>query len=84
MSIAQYLQSIGISGDLYKLLDVAYTTEYGCDIEQQSAINFLMLMNPDMHDTFNYSGFSDERYKIKGGNQLITDALEKTTGNPVE
>jgi monoamine oxidase len=77
MSIAQYLQSIGITGDLYKLLDVAYTTEYGCDIEQQSAINFLMLMNPDMHDTFNYSGFSDERYKIKGGNQLITDALEK-------
>lgn len=77
LSIAQYLQQIGISGDLYKLLDVAYTTEYGCDLEQQSAINFLMLMDPNMHDNFNYSGYSDERYKVKGGNQRVTDALEK-------
>ncbi len=77
MSIAEYLTSIGVSGDLYSLLDVAYTTEYGGNIAEQSAINFLMLMDPGMSDTFNYSGYSDERYKIKGGNQTITDELSK-------
>jgi len=77
MSIADYLTSIGISGDLYQLLDIAYTTEYGGDIAAQSAINFLMLMDPGMSETFNYSGYSDERYKIKGGNQTITDELTK-------
>lgn len=77
LSIAEYLSSLGISGDLYKLLDVAYTTEYGCEIDNQSAINFLMLMNPDMTDNFQYSGFSDERFKVQGGNQSITNELTK-------
>jgi len=75
MSLAEYLQHIGVSGVLYTLIDVAYTTEYGLDIEEQSAINFLMLIDTDMTDRFRYSGFSDERYKIIGGNQSITDSL---------
>lgn len=74
-SLAAYLEMIGVSGSLYKLLDVAYTTEYGLDIADQSCINFLMLINPDMHDRFKYSGYSDERYKIMGGNQSITESL---------
>jgi len=78
LSIADYLAGIGISGLLYKLLDVAYTTEYGLDINEQSAINFLLLMDPGMKEEFNYSGYSDERYKIEGGNQLIPDRLTRT------
>ncbi len=77
LTIAEYLTGIGISGLLYKLLDIAYTTEYGLDITAQSAINFLVLMDPGMKDEFNYSGYSDERYKIKGGNQTVTDQLTK-------
>jgi monoamine oxidase len=34
-------------------------------------------MDPGMKDEFNYSGYSDERYKIKGGNQTVTDHLTK-------
>lgn len=75
MSLAEYLQHIGVSGVLYTLIDVAYTTEYGLDIEEQSAINFLMLIDTGMTDRFHYSGISDERYKIIGGNQSITDSL---------
>lgn len=75
ISIAQYFTSIGISGTLYQLLDVAYTTEYGLDIQDQSAINFLVLIDPGMKNEFNYSGYSDERYKVRGGNQLIPDAI---------
>ncbi|MFI5171145.1 MAG: flavin monoamine oxidase family protein [Chitinophagales bacterium] len=77
LSIAQYLTGIGISGLLYNLLDIAYTTEYGLDIASQSSINFLYLIDPGMKDEFNYSGYSDERYKIKGGNQSATDSLTK-------
>ena len=75
MSLAAYLQHIGISGVLYTLIEVAYTTEYGLDIAEQSAINFLMLIDTRMTDQFNYSGISDERYKIIGGNQSLTDSL---------
>lgn len=75
MSLQAYLQHIGITGPLYKLIDVAYTTEYGLDVAQQSAINFLMLIDTSMKDRFRYSGFSDERYKIAEGNQSITESL---------
>lgn len=75
MSLEAYLQAIGITGALYKLIDVAYTTEYGLDIAQQSAINFLMLIDTSMQGRFRYSGYSDERYKIADGNQSITESL---------
>lgn len=77
LSIADYLTGIGISGTLYHLFDVAYTTEYGLNISEQSSINLLYLIAPEMTDKFNYSGYSDERYKIEGGNQRIPDALAK-------
>lgn len=75
LSLAEYLQEIGINGVLYSLIDIAYTTEYGLDIAEQSCINFLMLINPQMDKRFKYSGYSDERFKIVGGNQSLTDSL---------
>lgn len=75
LSLTEYLQEIGISGLLFKLIDIAYTTEYGLDSSMQSCINFLMLINPQMQNRFNYSGYSDERFKIVGGNQSLTDSL---------
>lgn len=76
LSIADYFDSKGITGWLRNLLDVAYVTEYGLETNQQSSINFLFLFSPDTSaGTFDVFGESDERYKIKGGNQLLTDAL---------
>lgn len=75
-SIAQYLVNNGVGGVLYQLLDVAYTTEYGLAIEQQSSLNLLFLIGTDTtNDTFALFGESDERYKIAGGNSQLTDAL---------
>ena len=37
MSIAEWLDRTGVSGWLRKLIDVAYTTEMGLEIDQQSA-----------------------------------------------
>lgn len=76
LSIADYFDSIGLKGMIRTLLDVAYTTEYGRVTSEQTAINFLWLFSADTHKgTLDMFGVSDERYKIKGGNQRLPDAL---------
>lgn len=76
LSIAEYLNQVGVSGWFYDLLDAAYATDFGADIEQQSAVNFIDFASVDMKSKeFALYGESDERYKIKGGNQRIPDEL---------
>lgn len=80
LSIAQYFDRIGATGWLRELLDVAYVTEYGLDSAEQSALNFIFLIGTgDLEDTSQVSllGESDERYKVRGGNQQIVDELAK-------
>lgn len=80
MSVAQYFDLIGATGWLRELLDVAYVTEYGMDAGDQSALNFIFLIGSgDLEDTSTLSlfGESDERYKVKGGNQRVVDELAK-------
>ena len=80
MSIAAYLKSKGVTGWLGKMLNVAFVTEYGLETDEQSAINFLWLFDPENAGT-DLFGESDERYKIKGGNQRIVDELAKRLSN---
>lgn len=76
MSIASYLENIGATGWIRDLLNVAYVTEYGLDTDQQSALNLIFLISTDLSkNKFAVFGDSDERYKIKGGNQQVTAAL---------
>ncbi|GAA4410051.1 hypothetical protein GCM10023187_34240 [Nibrella viscosa] len=76
LSISAYLTSIGASGWLKDLLEVAYETEFGLSCQVQSAINLLYLISADTQKgLFDVFGISDERYKIAGGNQQITDKL---------
>ena len=75
MSIKAYLDSIGLQGFLRKGIEVAYLTEYGLETEEQSAINFLYLFSANTARGFQIFGSSDERYKIAGGNQQVTNAL---------
>lgn len=80
MSVAQYLDSIGSTGWLRKVIDVAYVTEYGLEAAEQSALNFIFLIGTgDLSDasSFELFGESDERYKVKGGNQRVVDELAK-------
>lgn len=75
--LSLYLDRVcGGPGWMRTLLDVAYTTEYGLDTAEQSAINMLVMISTDLsHGKFEVLGDSDERYKVKGGNQRIVDAL---------
>ena len=75
LSIKAYLESIGMTGFLRKGIEIAYLTEYGLETEEQSSINFLYLFSANTSQGFQIFGSSDERYKIEGGNQRVTDAL---------
>jgi len=75
MSILEYLERAGTSGWLRELLEVAYTTEYGLDADRQSALNLLTLISTDVAPRVELYGDSDERYKIRGGNERLVEAL---------
>ena len=80
MSIAQYFDKIGATGWMRELFDVAYVTEYGLDSPEQSALNFIFLIGTgDLADTGSMVllGESDERFKVRGGNQRVVDELAK-------
>lgn len=77
MSISEYLESRGATGFIRKLLEVAYVTEYGLDADEQSCLNLVFLISPDTSAGFEIFGDSDERYKIKGGNERLIEEMEQ-------
>ena len=80
MSISEYFDSIDAKGWMRELLEVAYVTEYGLDAGEQSALNFIFLIGTGElgdHQAFELFGKSDERYKVRGGNQRVADELAR-------
>jgi monoamine oxidase len=83
MSISQWLQREGAEGWLRKLIEVAYTTEMGLECEQQSALNFLTFIGTGP-DAFAIFGASDERYHVRGGNDLVVQALGERLADAIQ
>lgn len=83
LSIAQWLDRNGVSGWLRSLIDVAYTTEMGLEIDAQSALNLLTFIDSDAQ-AFRVFGESDERFHVRGGNDLITTALGERLADAIE
>ncbi|HEX8031813.1 MAG TPA: NAD(P)/FAD-dependent oxidoreductase, partial [Vicinamibacterales bacterium] len=80
MTMAQYFDKIGATGWIRELFEVAYVTEYGLEASEQSALNFIFLIGTgDLKNTKEavLLGESDERYKVRGGNQRVVDELAK-------
>ncbi|MGL5064113.1 MAG: flavin monoamine oxidase family protein [Microcoleus sp.] len=82
-SIAQYVSQGETSALLQQLLKVAYTTFYGRDAEEQSALNLLFLIGTET-DSFSLFGNSDERYQIDGGNNQIINRLAGQLSGSIE
>ena len=78
LSLDEYLQKIGITGWLYNLLRISYTSEMGLESDTQSCLAFVKLLDNNYENGFDVYGESDERYKVIGGNQKVVDALAKT------
>lgn len=83
LSISEWFDRHGISGWIRKLLSVAYTTEMGLEPERQSALNLLTFISPEP-DPFRIFGDSDERFHVRGGNDLVTSGLGRTLEGVIE
>ncbi|MEZ2303948.1 MAG: flavin monoamine oxidase family protein [Microcoleus sp.] len=83
LSIAEYLDSVDTSVIVKQLLRIAYTTEYGLDVDEQSALNLLFLIASEA-DSFQLYGDSDERYQIEGGNSQIVNGLAGQLSGSIE
>jgi monoamine oxidase len=77
MSLREYIEVRHDAGPNVKAaIDVAYTTEYGREIDELSALDFIFFIHIDKRAKWEPFGvFSDERYHVVTGNQGITDAL---------
>lgn len=84
LSIAQWLDRNGVSGWLRKLIDVAYTTEMGLEIDQQSALNLLTFIGTEDKQRFEVFGASDERFHVRGGNDRIVHGLGDRLADAIE
>lgn len=82
-TVAEWLDGAGVRGWFRELLDVAYTTEYGLETDKQSALNFLLMIDPEP-EPFRVFGSSDERFHVRGGNDLIPRALASRLDDAIE
>jgi monoamine oxidase len=86
MSIVDWInESVpgGMSSRLGKLLEVAYTIEYGAAASEQSALNLVYLMGYYTGNEFKIFGDSDERFRVRGGNDQVTTRLAQGLASPV-
>lgn len=76
LSIDEYLEKIGCKGWFKKFIQVAYESEFGYSTAELSSLNLITFIDTDTSkNEFKYFGDSDERYKVKGGNQQVVDKL---------
>ncbi|MBC7978098.1 MAG: FAD-dependent oxidoreductase, partial [Myxococcales bacterium] len=74
----------GLASPLGQLLDTAYSIEYGADSTDQSSLNLLYLLGFQPTETqLDVFGESDERFKIRGGNQRLPEAIARGLGDAV-
>jgi monoamine oxidase len=87
LSVADWIETRvpgGSGSSLGRLLDVAYTIEFGLESSEQSALNIVYLLgygaSPGKLKLF---GVSDERYRVAGGNDQVTTRLAELLGGAV-
>jgi monoamine oxidase len=69
---------------LYEILEAGYVNEFGLNLEDQSSLNFVWTIGTDTTDGFAIYGESDQRYKVRGGNQQIVDALAAEVADRIQ
>jgi monoamine oxidase len=75
-TLADYLTSRGAGRIARKAIEEAYVAEYGRELSEQSALNFLLFIHADKRSKFTPFGvFSDERFHIVEGNDKIASGI---------
>ncbi len=85
LSVESWIESRVPGGNrsaIGQLLNVAYSTEYGADCREQSALNLIYMLSAN-EKSFRIFGESDERFHIQGGNQRLPKAIATELGADV-
>ncbi|MEZ4448350.1 MAG: FAD-dependent oxidoreductase [Nannocystaceae bacterium] len=61
--------------ELHAVLGAAYRVEYGRELDEQSTLNLLHLIETDPLEALALRGAGDRRYHVDGGNKRLIDAL---------
>jgi monoamine oxidase len=86
-SIAQWIeQSVpgGLRSRLGQLLEQAYVIEYGGELADQSALNLLYLIGYSGQGQLRLFGPSNEKYHVRGGNDLVVQRLAAALAGRIE
>jgi monoamine oxidase len=84
MSLAQYVASRGADPLLSAVISAAYVGEYGREISDQSALNFLLYIRANRRAKFQPFGTSDQRFHIVEGNDGVAHGLAARVANQVQ
>ncbi|HUG22236.1 flavin monoamine oxidase family protein [Piscinibacter sp.] len=77
MPLSTYLDSRGAGPLLRRVMDTAYTIEFGREIDRQSSLALLFFAQANKRAHFApFGNFSDERFHIVEGNDAIAGGLE--------
>jgi monoamine oxidase len=74
MSLSAWFDSIGATGPVRTLLEIAYTIEYGLEPDVTNCLNMLFLISTDTME-FRLFGDSDELFHTKTGNDTFVTRL---------
>lgn len=86
MSISDWIEETipgGRGTQLGRLLEVAYNIEYGAEPGDQSALNLLYLLGYSGQGQLRIFGPSNEKYRVRGGNDQIAAGLAAALGSRV-
>jgi monoamine oxidase len=86
INLAEYLTETGKGVDKWvvDMLRVAYTIEYGRDLDEQSSLNLITYLKADTAEGFKLFGDSDESKRIQGGSSSLPNALAKAIDGKVK
>ncbi|WP_164735246.1 flavin monoamine oxidase family protein [Pseudoflavitalea rhizosphaerae] len=76
LSLKDYLEKFDLRPWFSSLLYWAFTAEFGMEADELNCLNFIDLIGIN-ENKFDIFGDSDERYKIKGGNETLIEAMVK-------
>lgn len=84
-NMREYLVSKGAGAYIFKAIEVAFTIEYGREIEEQSILNLLFFIHIDKRSRFQPFGvYSDERWHFTDGNQQVAQGIASRLPGPIE
>lgn len=86
LSVTEYLESRQVKGWIKDFIEVTITTEYGREASEQSALNFLTILETSTKSDEDYKllGAEHETFKYKGGAESLISKLNEKVKEQVQ